>query len=263
MSMSYEHLVLERAPGYAIITLDRPRQLNALNSATIDELGLAIDELASDEQTRAVVITGAGDRAFVAGADIGEINAVRSAGEGTRLSETVQRLFFKLSDLPLVFIAAINGYALGGGFELALACDLRLAADTAQLGLPEVSLGLIPGWGGTQRLLRLIGPGMAKYLVLTGSRIGAEEARSMGLVEQVYPAHELLGRACDLAATIASMPPLAIAAAKRLISTGHDLPLRDACSYESVVFGQLTVTDDAREGTTAFLEKRRPQWRGR
>lgn len=261
--MSYENILVERAEGYAILTLNRPKVLNALNTATIHEIERAVDELAADSATRAVIITGAGDKAFAAGADIGELNALQSAVEGTRLSENDQRLLFKMADLPIIFIAAINGYALGGGFELALGCDLRLAADTAQVGLPEIKLGLIPGWGGTQRTLRLAGPAIAKYLILTGEHIKAQEALELGLVEKIYPAAELMDRAKELAAKIAGMPPLSIAAAKQLINRGQEMALRDACAYESALFGELTATEDCKEGTAAFLEKRKPVWKGR
>jgi enoyl-CoA hydratase len=168
-----------------------------------------------------------------------------------------------MAELPQVVIAAINGFALGGGFELALACDIRLASEGAQVGLPEVTLGLVPGWGGALRLQRLVGSGMAKYLVMSGERIKADEALRLGLVEKVYPAGELLQAARDLAARIAKNAPLATSMAKRLIDRGAEMSLRDAVAYETGIFGQLCSTADCKEGTTAFLQKRPAEWQGK
>ena len=261
--MSYENLLVERSEATMVITMNRPKALNALNAATIRELGRAVDEIAADPSIRAVIITGAGEKAFVAGADISEINTVESALQGTRMSESLHEVFFKMAELPQVVIAAINGFALGGGFELALACDIRLASEGAQVGLPEVTLGLVPGWGGALRLQRLVGSGMAKYLVMSGERIKADEALRLGLVEKVYPAGELLQAAHDLAARIAKNAPLATAMAKRLIDRGAEMGLRDAVAYETGIFGQLCSTADCKEGTTAFLQKRPAEWQGK
>jgi enoyl-CoA hydratase len=261
--MSYENLLVERSEATVLITMNRPKALNALNAATIRELGRAVDEIAADLSIRAVIITGAGEKAFVAGADISEINTVESALQGTRMSESLHEVFFKMAELPQVVIAAINGFALGGGFELALACDIRLASEAAQVGLPEVTLGLVPGWGGALRLQRLVGSGMAKYLVMSGERIKADEALRLGLVEKVYPAGELLQAARDLAARITKNAPLATAMAKRLIDRGAEMSLRDAVAYETGIFGQLCTTADCKEGTTAFLQKRPAEWQGK
>jgi enoyl-CoA hydratase len=261
--MSYENLLVERSEATVVITMNRPKALNALNAATIRELGRAVDEIAADQSIRAVIITGAGEKAFVAGADISEINTVESALQGTRMSESLHEVFFRMAELPQVVIAAINGFALGGGFELALACDIRLASEGAQVGLPEVTLGLVPGWGGALRLQRLVGSGMAKYLVMSGERIKADEALRLGLVEKVYPAGELLQAARDLASRIAKNAPLATALAKRLIDRGAEMSLRDAVAYETGIFGQLCATADCKEGTTAFLQKRPAEWQGK
>ncbi len=260
--MTYANIRFESSDGIAVITMNRPKALNALNAATISELGSAVDAIGADPSIRAVIITGAGDKAFVAGADISEINTVASALQGTQMSESLHAVFFKMAELPQVVIAAINGYALGGGFELALACDIRLASENAQVGLPEVTLGLVPGWGGALRLQRLVGTGMAKYLVLSGERIKAAEALRLGLVEKVYPAEELLAAAHALARTIIKNAPLATAMAKRLINRGAEMSLRDAVAYETGIFGQLCTTADCKEGTTAFLEKRPAAWQG-
>jgi enoyl-CoA hydratase len=261
--MPYETLTLEQNEAIATITINRPRSLNALNTATVGELGRAIDAVASDDTARVLVITGAGDRAFVAGADIREFSAIEQALDGTRLSQTTHAVFQRLVDLPKPVIAAINGFALGGGLELALACDIRIAADTAQLGLPEISLGLIPGWGGTTRLVRLVGPGRAKLMIMSGERIGAAEAEQIGLVERVVPPAQLMDEVRQLASRLASLPPLAMAAAKQSLNRSHDMALADANALEATLFGQLSVTEDAREGARAFIEKRTPQWKGR
>lgn len=261
--MSYEYISLTHADGIATVTINRPRTLNALNAATIAELGQAIDEIAANDEVRVLVITGSGDRAFVAGADIREFNAIEDAVDGTRLSRATHAVFQRLVDLPKPVIAAINGFALGGGLELALACDIRIAAETAELGLPEITLGLIPGWGGTTRLARLVGPGRAKLMILSGERISAAEAYHAGIVERVVPAASLMQDVQQLASRLAAQPVLALAAAKQSINRSHDMALADANLLESALFGQLSVTEDAREGARAFVEKRAPQWTGR
>lgn len=261
--MSYENITLSVEEGVALLTVNRPKVLNALNKATISELGAAIAAIAADDSARAVVITGAGEKAFVAGADIAEVNSLESPIDGMRTSESLHAVFDAIAALPKVVIAAINGFALGGGLELALGCDIRLASETAQVGLPEVNLGLIPGWGGGLRLQRLVGTGMAKYLVLTGERIPAAEALRLGLVEKVYPPEELLPAAMSLARTIGGNAPLATAFAKRLLNEGAEMALRDAIRLEQSLFGHLTATDDCKEGTQAFLERRKASWSGR
>lgn len=261
--MSYEHILLERDGAVAIVMLNRPKQLNALSQAVLREVDAALDELAADDAIRSIILTGSGDRAFAAGADIGELAGLESATQGRVLATRSHQLGRKMADLNKPIIAAINGFALGGGLELALACDFRLASDTAQVGLPEVTLGIIPGWGGTQRLPRLVGPGMAKLLMMTGERIDAAEALRLGIVERVYPQAELLDAAKQLAQKLAGLPPLSIAAIKQAVNRGLNMTLDDANMYEAGLFAELAATQDCKEGTRAFLEKRKPEWQGR
>lgn len=261
--MSYEHILLERDGAVAIVMLNRPKQLNALSQAVLREVDAALDELAADDAVRAIILTGSGDRAFAAGADIGELASLESATQGRLLANRSHQLGRKMADLNKPIVAAINGFALGGGLELALACDFRLASDTAQVGLPEVTLGIIPGWGGTQRLPRLVGPGMAKLLMMTGERVDAAEALRLGIVERVYPQAELLDAAKQLAQKLAGLPPLSIAAIKQAVNRGLNMTLDDANMFEAGLFAELTATQDCKEGTRAFLEKRKPEWQGR
>ncbi len=261
--MQDQHLLFERDGSIVVLTLNRPQQLNALNQALIGELAAAFDQLEGDDSVRAVVLTGAGERAFAAGADINEIGTIASVTHGRRLALRSHELARRMAELRAPIIAAINGFALGGGLELALACDIRFAAEQAQLGLPEVTLGIMPGWGGSQRLARLIGPGMAKLLMMTGERIAAGEALRLGLVERVYPATELMVASRELAGRIAAQPPLAVAAIKQAVVRGLELPLDDAVRYEAGLFAELATTEDAREGTQAFLQKRKAEWKGR
>ncbi|HEX6289137.1 MAG TPA: enoyl-CoA hydratase-related protein [Herpetosiphonaceae bacterium] len=261
--MSYEYILLERDSPLAIISINRPKQLNALSQGVLGEIHAALEELAADDAIRAIILTGAGDRAFAAGADIGELAALESATQGRILATRSHDLGRTMADLDKPIIAAINGFALGGGLELALACDVRLASENAQVGLPEVTLGIMPGWGGTQRLPRLVGPGMAKLLMMTGERIDAAEALRIGIVERVYPQAELMDAAKQLAQKLASLPPLSIAAIKQAVNRGLNMALDDANMYEASLFAELAVTQDCKEGTRAFLEKRRPEWQGR
>jgi enoyl-CoA hydratase len=261
--MSYEHILLDRDGAVATITLNRPKQLNALSQAVLGEISAALDELANDDAVRAIILTGSGDRAFAAGADIGELAQLESPTQGRILASRSHHLGRKMADLNKPIIAAINGFALGGGLELALACDIRIASDTAQLGLPEVTLGIIPGWGGTQRLPRLVGPGMAKLMMMSGDRIDAAEALRLGIIERVYPQAELIRAVKELAQKLAAMPPLSIAAIKQAVNRGLNMALDDANMYEAGLFAELTATQDCKEGTRAFLEKRKPEWQGR
>jgi len=261
--MSYENILVERKDRLAIVTLNRPKALNALNRALLAELEAAIDELAADDLIGAIVITGAGERAFAAGADIGEFNTLPSARVAADLSLYGQAVFTEIEQLSKPVIAAINGFALGGGCELALACDIRLAADTARLGQPEINLGIIPGYGGTQRLPRLVGKGAAKLLCLTGDHITAAEAYRIGLVDRVVPAADLLAEATALAATLAGKAPVAVAAIKQAIDVGAGGTLADGLAYEAAQFGLVFDTQDRVEGVNAFLEKRPPTWQGR
>jgi enoyl-CoA hydratase len=261
--MSYENILFAADGPVATITLNREPVLNALNQATLAELLAALRQVEADDGLRVAIITGAGPRAFAAGADINELRALPGAAAARALAEAGHEIGQFIARMRKVVIAAVNGFALGGGCELAMACDIRIAADTARFGQPEINLGLIPGWGGTQRLTRLVGPGMARLLNLTGELIGAEEAQRIGLVERVVPAAELMDAARALAAQVAGKAPLAVAAIKLAINRGMDMPLAEACAYEAALFGTVVATEDAKEGTGAFLEKRAPTWKGR
>ena len=260
--MSHAHLLTERDGPVVVITLNRPAALNALNMAMLAELRDLLAGLEADQAVRALVVTGAGDRAFAAGADIAELSELDAAA-GRRLAESGQAVFRSLERLGKPSIAAVSGFALGGGCELAMACTLRLAADTAQFGQPEVDLGLIPGFGGTQRLTRLVGRGRALALLLGGHRIGAEEAERIGLVNRVVPASSLRADALALAHALAAKPPLAVRYILDAVHAGADLPLSTATDLEAGLFGLSAATADMREGTRAFLEKRKPVFEGR
>ena len=259
----YADILVEVEPPIAVVTLNRPKVLNALRVSLLAELSAALDRLQADPQVRAIVVTGSGEKAFAAGADIGELNALNSAGAGADQARLGQALTRKIERLGKPVIMAINGYALGGGCELAMAGDIRIAAETAKFGQPEVNLGLIPGYGGSQRTTRLAGKGMAMLLCLTGETIDAREALRIGMVERVVPPERLLDEAKSMAATIGSKAPLAIAACKRAIHNGAHLSIDDALEVEALEFGTLVDTEDIKEGTGAFLEKRKPVWQGR
>nr|MBC7244983.1 enoyl-CoA hydratase/isomerase family protein [Chloroflexota bacterium] len=261
--MDYQNILVTREEDIAIITFNRPQVLNALNHATMAELSAAIDELAHDEDIRCIILTGAGEKAFVAGADINELRAIGSGAQGAEFAAQGQSILFKIENLSKPVIAAINGYALGGGCELAMACDIRIAADTAKLGQPEINLGIIPGYGGTQRLPRLVGKGYAKWLILSGDMISAQEALRIGLVELVVPAAELMTRARELAHKLARKAPVAVALAKMSINVGLGTDLVTGCAFEASQFGLVCATEDRVEGTTAFLEKRPAQFKGK
>lgn len=260
--MSFDNLHLERDGSVAVVTITRPQVLNALNSATIDELRRAALELRHDAAVRAVVITGAGEKAFVAGADINELAVLRPA-EGKEHSRRGQHVLGLIESMGKPVIAAINGYALGGGCELALACTLRVAADTARLGQPEVNLGIMPGYAGTQRLSRLVGKGVALDLLLSGRHVTADEALRIGLVNRVVPAGELMGAAKAMAAELAGKPPVAVRYIIEAVNRGLDMSFDEGQFLEATLFGLVASTDDMREGTTAFLEKRRADFKGR
>ncbi len=247
----------------ALITINRADKLNALDHALLADLDAALDEIAANDQIRALVITGAGGKAFVAGADIAEINALESQAEAEEFARFGQSVFSRIERLTIPVIMAINGYALGGGCELALCGDIRLASDTAQLGQPEVNLGVIPGYGGTQRLARLVGRDRAKSLIFTGERIGVEDALRLGLVDRIVPSADLMDEAVSLAQSLAGKAPRTIALAKMAINDGIALPLDEALELEAQLFGQAADTLDRREGTQAFLEKRQPRWVGK
>jgi enoyl-CoA hydratase len=258
--MVYELLTFQVDDRIAAITVDRPDKLNALNDALMAELGRAIDDAVSRDDVGAVLLTGAG-RAFVAGADIAEL-AGQSATEGKARAERGQRVFRKFERSPKPTLAAVNGFALGGGCELAMACHLRIASDTAKFGQPEVKLGIVPGYGATQRLPRLVGKGRALHLLLTGEMIDAAEASRIGLVNRVVPAGELLDVARATLATILAQGPLAVAHCIEAVDRGLDLPLDDAIALEASYFGLLSASSDKAEGMSAFLEKRPPRFTG-
>ena len=254
-------LDLDWAPSAALLTFDRPEALNAVNAAVLDDLERAVDGLAGTDAVRVVVLTGAG-RAFVGGGDIAHMGAL-TPDEGERFVYRGQALLRRLERLRQVSIAAVNGWALGGGLEIALACDLRIAAETAELGVPEVSVGLIPGWGGTQRLVRLLGRGVAKDLVFTGRRVPAAEALALGLVNRVVPADGLLEACRAMAAAICRNSPIAVRQAKKAIDEGADLSLDQGLVVEAEAWLVNFCSADRVEGLRAFVEKRRPAWRGR
>lgn len=260
--MKTENIRIEKSGMLATVILDRPKVLNALNAATFAELSSAFDELAADSDVRVVLLTGAGERAFAAGADIREL-AATEVGTGKSFALRGQQVFRRIETLNKPVIACVRGFALGGGCELALACTLRIAADDAKFGQPEVKLGVVPGYGGSQRLPRLVGRGAALKLLLTGAIIDAREAFRIGLVDEVVPAPQLMDRARALAAEMAAQAPLAVAEILRLVDEGLDLPLDLALLREADRFGHLCDTADKAEGTSAFLEKRPPAWKGK
>ena len=260
--MAFDNLLLERDGAVAIITINRPKVLNALNAQTLDELRRVVLDIGRDDGVRAAVLTGAGEKAFVAGADINEL-AVQTPTSGREHALTGQHVLGLIENLGKPVIAAINGYALGGGCELAMACTLRLAADTAKLGQPEINLGIIPGYAGSQRLPRLIGKGKAMEMILTGAPISAAEAERIGLVNRVVPAAELMTSARALAADLAKNAPVAMRYIITAINKGLEMPFADGAVLEATLFGLAASTDDMREGTRAFLEKRRPEFKGK
>jgi enoyl-CoA hydratase len=244
------------------ITVNRPEKLNALNAATLDALSQAFEQAANDATVRVVILTGAGQKAFVAGADIAEMADLRPT-EGRDFSLRGQRLMRRIETLPKPVIGMINGFALGGGLELAMACHLRLAADTAKVGQPEINLGLIPGFGGSQRLLRLAGRAAALELCLLGAPITAERALQLGIVNKVVSAAELEAQTQKLAEQLASAAPLALRGTLDVINVGGECGIEEGLQYESAQFGLMFATDDMREGTRAFLERRKPEFAGR
>jgi enoyl-CoA hydratase len=260
--MSFETLLVERDGAVAIVTINRPEVLNALNRQTISELGRAMADLQQDAAIRAIVLTGSGQKSFVAGADINEL-AVLSPAEGQQHARRGQAVFDAIAHLGKPVVAAINGFALGGGCELAMACTVRIAADTARLGQPEINLGIIPGYGGSQRLPRLVGTGRALELLLTGDMVSAARAYEMGLVNKVVPAADLLAEARTLAAALASKAPLASRYILEAVNHGSAMPLADAQVFEGTLFGLVASTEDMKEGTGAFLAKRKAEWKGR
>ncbi|MGH7550508.1 MAG: enoyl-CoA hydratase/isomerase family protein [Gemmatimonadota bacterium] len=262
MSYVYENLKVETVDRIATVTVNRPDKLNALNSATEKELQEVFPRLADDEEVGGIVVTGAGEKAFVAGADIGELAGL-GATPGKEFAFQGQTTFTRIAQCPKPVVAAVNGYALGGGCELAIACHLRVASEKARFGLPEVTLGLIPGHGGTQRLARIVGLGRALEMVLTGRQVKAEEALAWGLVNAVFPPQGLLEGTRGFLGQILDKAPLAVQYALEATLRSGDIGLDDGLYLEATLFGMACGTADMREGTKAFLEKRKAEFRGR
>jgi enoyl-CoA hydratase len=254
-----QNVQLVREGHLALVTVHRPSKLNALDAATIAELDCVFAGLDADDKVGAVILTGAGEKAFVAGADIGELQR-QGVLDGTQNARAGQAMMSRIEHSRKPVLAAINGFALGGGLELALACDVRIASKTAKLGLPEVSLGIIPGYGGTQRLPRLCGSGVALQLILTGDPVSADEALRIGLVNVVTEPGELLATCKTMALRMVSRGPTALALAKQAVRRGAHLPLADALALEADLFGAISSTGEMKEGMAAFLEKRKPTW---
>lgn len=260
--MEFRNTLYEKSEGIATVTINRPQALNALNEETLLEISSRIDDARQDEKTKVIIITGAEDRAFCAGADLKMMKGA-NAYKGMRLSQIGQKLTMKIEEVEKPVIAAINGYALGGGLELAMACDIRIASENAQLGQPEVNVGLIPGWGGTQRLPKFVGKGKAKEMIFTGERVDAKTAEKLGLVNRVVPQDRLKSAVREFAAELMNKPPIAIDLAKQLINTSSETNLNVGLTNEAEAFGVLASTEDFTEGVSAFLEKRKPQYKGK
>ena len=260
--MAYDNLSFEQDGAIGILTIDRPKSLNALDPATLAELAACLETVRADDGVRCLILTGAGERAFVAGADI-SVMVSMSPLEGKKFAALGLGVARGLEELPIPVIAAVNGFALGGGIELALACDLIVAAHTAKFGQPEINLGVIPGFGGTQRLARRIGLPLARELIYTGDVIDAETAQRYGLVNRVVPAAACLDEAKTLARTLAGKPPVAIRQAKAAINAGSDMDLQNGCRFETEAFALSFSTADKAEGMSAFLEKRTPKFTGK
>lgn len=258
----YKTLIYEKKDNIGVLTINRPEKLNALSNELIEELERFLDDVENDEELRVLVITGAGEKAFVAGADIQEL-VDRDALLGRKVSRTRQEIFSRIENLPIPVIASVNGYALGGGLELALACSIRICSDRAQFGAPEVKLGIIPGDGGTQRLPRLVGLGRAMEMVLTGDFIDAQEAYRIGLVNQVISHDELMEKAMGLAQKIAKRPPLAVRYAKEAVNRSQEGDTTSGYALESYLHALTCTTEDKKEGVQAFLEKRKGKFMGK
>lgn len=260
--MVYENIIVEKREHITLLTINRPKALNALNSKTLTELDQVMDEIALDSTVRVVIVTGSGEKAFVAGADIAEMNN-KTPLEARYFSQLGHKLMNKIESLPQPVIAAINGFALGGGLELAMACDIRLASENALFGQPEVNLGILAGFGGTQRLPRLVGNGRATEILLTAEPLDAHEAYRMGLVNRVYAKEELLNEAMAMAQKIASKAPIAVQLTKSAIIKGANMDLVSGQAYEAEVFAETFSTEDRKNGFIAFLEKTKTVFQGK
>jgi len=259
--MGYENLILEYQEHVAILKINRPKALNAINTATLHELSRAFSQIADDDNVRVVLLTGSGEKAFVAGADIAEMRDMNTQ-QARRFSQLGQRVMNQIENLAQPVIAVVNGFALGGGTELTLACDLRLAAEKAKFGQPEVTLGIMAGFGGTQRLARLVGSGRASEILFTGEMLDAQEAYRIGLVNRVYAKDDLMSQALTLAQKIASCAPIGVQLTKSAIQKGRNMDIVTGQAYESEVFGEVFSTQDQKEGCSAFLEKRHADFSG-
>ena len=260
--MEFKNTLYEKRDGMATITINRPQAMNALNDETVQELLLRLEDAEKDENVRVIVITGAGEKAFCAGLDLKpmrDINVIKAV----EMSRRGQKLTLAIEEVGKPVIAAINGYALGGGLELAMACDIRIVSEKARIGQPEVNVGLIPGWGGTQRLPRLVGKGIAKELIFTGKMIDAKTAERIGLINVVVPPDELMSTVEELTKVIMSKPPIAIRLAKELINSSIETDQGTGLVHEAEAFGILSSTEDYREGVSAFIEKRKPEYKGK
>jgi enoyl-CoA hydratase len=260
--MAYENIIYQLDGNIATITFNRPKALNALNTALLAELSQALDEIAADENIRVLVLTGAGEKSFVAGADIAELATFNSL-QARRFAKSGHAVINKLQDLPIAVIAAVNGFALGGGTEIAVACDFIYASENAKFGQPEINLGIIPGFGGTQRLPRLIGTNMAKEMIFTGKMISAAEAVRIGLVNKVVASEALMAEAMKTAGEIASKGKVSLRAAKQAVNTGINADLATGLNIEIDAFALCMASADSKEGTTAFLEKRKADFTGK
>ncbi len=260
--MNFENILFEKKGAIAYVTVNRPKVLNALNMATMEELRAAFTAVKDDREVRVAIMTGSGEKAFIAGADIGEL-ARQDAVSGKEYTHRGQSVLDLIENLGKPVIACINGFALGGGCEIAMACTMRLASENAKLGQPEVKLGIIPGYGGTQRLPRLVGKGIAMQLVLTGEIISAQEAHRIGLVNEVTPPAELVPRAEAIAQKIIANSPLAVQYAMEAVNKGTEMTLAEGLYLEAVLFSVACASEDKKEGTTAFLEKRPAQLKGK
>ena len=255
-----ENIIFNAENGIAEVTINRPKALNALNTQTLKELGQVINEISERKDIYTVIITGSGEKAFVAGADITEMKD-KNAKQGREMAILAQKVFSNIENMPQIVIAAVNGYALGGGCELSMACDIRIASNKAKFGQPEVGLGIIPGFAGTQRLPRLVGKGRAKELIFTTDMIDADEAYRIGLVNKIYPAEELQSKAKEMAKKIMSKGMYAVSLAKSSINNGLNMDTESAYAFEADLFGICFATEDQKEGMSAFVEKRKASFK--